>query len=169
MTPQQFIQKWTASALKERSGSQEHFIDLCRMLGQQTPAEADPEGTWYTFEKGAAKYGGGDGFADVWRRGHFAWEYKGKHKDLGAAYEHLLRYRESLDNPPLLVVSDMQRFEIHTNFTGTAKRVYSFELADLEKEENRRVLQVLFTAPETLKPGVRVEEVTEQAARDFAS
>ena len=109
MTPQEFIRKWTASALKERSGSQEHFIDLCRLLGQPTPAEADPEGTWYTFEKGATKYGGGDGWADVWKKGHFAWEYKGKHKDLKAAYGQLLRYRESLDNPPLLVVSDMER------------------------------------------------------------
>jgi hypothetical protein len=68
MTPQEFIQKWTASILKERSAAQEHFIDLCRLLGQKTPADADPDGTWYCFEKGAEKYGGGDGFADVWMR-----------------------------------------------------------------------------------------------------
>ena len=59
---------------------------------------------------------GGDGFADVWRRGYFAWEYKGKRKDLGAAYTQLLQYREALDNPPLLVVCDLDRFEVHTNF-----------------------------------------------------
>ena len=100
---------------RERSASQEHFLDLCRMLGQRTPADADPLGEWYTFERGATKQGGGEGWADVWRRGHFAWEYKGKHKDLDSAYEQLLRYRESLENPPLLVVSDMERFEIHTN------------------------------------------------------
>ena len=86
MTPQEFIRKWQASELKERSGSQEHFIDLCRMLGQPTPAEADPAGTSYTFEKGAAKHGGGDGWADVWKKGHFAWEYKGPHADLDKAY-----------------------------------------------------------------------------------
>ena len=51
--------------------------------------------------------------------------------DLGAAYDQLLRYREGLDNPPLLVVCDLERFEVHTNFTGTAKRVYRFTLADL--------------------------------------
>ena len=44
---------------------QEHFIDLCRLLGQPTPAEADPEGTWYTFEKGATKQSGGEGWADL--------------------------------------------------------------------------------------------------------
>jgi len=169
VTPHDFIQKWSISELKERSGSQEHFIDLCRMLGQRTPAEADPKGEWYTFEKGASKYGGGDGWADVWMRGHFAWEYKGKHKDLGAAYGQLLRYRESLENPPLLVVCDMARFEVHTNFTGTLKHVYALDLAGVAEEENRRVLRCLFEAPEELKPGKRVEEATEEAAREFAS
>ena len=169
MTPQEFIQKWTASTLKERSGSQEHFIDLCRMFGQPTPGDADSEGTWYTFEKGATRSDGTDGWADVWKKGHFAWEYKGKHKDLGAAYEQLLRYRESLENPPLLVVCDMQRFEIHTNFTGTATRIFSFDLKGLAKEENRRVLEALFKDPERLRPGTRVEEVTEHAAQEFAS
>src|SRR5262245_48773211 len=111
MTPQEFIQKWSPSQLRERQGSQEHFIDLCRLLGQSTPAEADASGENYCFDKGAKKHGAGDGWADVWKRGHFAWEYKGKHKDLGAAYDQLLLYRESLDNPPLLIVSDMHRFE----------------------------------------------------------
>jgi len=44
MTPQEFVDKWRRSHLKERSASQEHFIDLCRMLGHPTPAQADPEG-----------------------------------------------------------------------------------------------------------------------------
>ena len=44
MTPHEFITKWRASALKERSASQEHFIDLCRLLDEPTPAEADPAG-----------------------------------------------------------------------------------------------------------------------------
>jgi hypothetical protein len=83
MTPQQFVTKWRESSLKESAGSQAHFIDPCRMLGEKTPAEADPSGSWYAFEKGATKAGGGDGWADVWKRGCFAWEYKGKGKDLG--------------------------------------------------------------------------------------
>ena len=33
MTPYEFIDKWRAAELKERSASQEHFIDLCRLLG----------------------------------------------------------------------------------------------------------------------------------------
>ena len=61
------------------------------MVGAKTPNEADPTGDFYAFEKGAEKIGGGDGFADVWRRGYFGWEYKGKHKDLAAAYTQLLQ------------------------------------------------------------------------------
>jgi hypothetical protein len=33
-------------------------------------------------------------------KGKFGWEYKGKHKDLKAAYQQLLKYHESLENPP---------------------------------------------------------------------
>ena len=106
-SPQEFVEKWRRSQLKERSGSQEHFIDLCRMLGHPTPAKADPEGTTFTFEKGADKHTGGQGWADVWKKGFFAWEYKGKQKDLAAAYDQLQLYRDALLNPPLLIVSDM--------------------------------------------------------------
>ena len=64
MTPYEFIDKWRAAELKERSASQEHFIDLCRLLGEPTPAEADPTGEAYCFERGARK-DTGDGWADV--------------------------------------------------------------------------------------------------------
>ncbi len=84
LTPQQFAERWAKSTLSERSGSQQHFIDFCRMLGQPTPAEADPDGSFYTFERGVKKSGGatagasaGKGFADVWYRGRVAFEYKG--------------------------------------------------------------------------------------------
>ena len=51
MTPEVFIAKWCAAELKERSAAQEHFIDLCRLLDEPTPAEADPTGETYCFEK----------------------------------------------------------------------------------------------------------------------
>jgi hypothetical protein len=38
MTPSAFIKKWKAANLKERSTSQEHFIDLCRLLDEPTLA-----------------------------------------------------------------------------------------------------------------------------------
>lgn len=52
MTPDQFIKKWAASDLSERSAAQQHFLDLCALLGEPTPAEADPTADSYTFEKG---------------------------------------------------------------------------------------------------------------------
>jgi hypothetical protein len=122
MTPQEFVAKWRPSTLKERSGSQEHFIDLCRMLGHETPAQADSEGKWFTFDRGADKSTGGQGWADVWKKGFFAWEYKGKNKDLDAAHAQLLRYCDALLNPPLLVVSDMETIVVHTNFNNTVRR-----------------------------------------------
>ena len=113
MTPQKFIAKWQGSQLAERAYCQEHFNDLCALVGHPTPAMHDTTGNTFCFEKGATKTGGGNGWADVWKRGHFAWEYKGKRKDLKAAYKQLNDYREDLDNPPLLVVSDLDRFEVH--------------------------------------------------------
>ncbi len=167
MTPQQFIAKWSRAQLKERSAAQEHFLDLCQMIGQPTPAEADAQGAWYTFEKGAGKTAGGSGFADVWMRNHFAWEYKGNHANLANAYQQFLQYREALENPPLLVVCDLTHFEIHTNFTNTVKRVYAFSLEELDREENLATLRSLFTDPDRLRPELTREHVTEQAAVRF--
>jgi hypothetical protein len=130
ISPSAFVQKWAASRGAERAAAQEHFIDLCRLLDEQTPNEADPSGDFYAFEKGARTLDG-DGFADVWLSRHFAWEYKGKHKDLQAAYKQVQTYREALGNPPLLVVSDMEHYEIHTNWTNTEKWIYRFRNADL--------------------------------------
>ena len=170
-TPAEFVAKWQGSTRAERAAAQEHFIDLCRMLGQPTPNDADPTGEWYAFEKGAGKAEGGDGWADVWMRDHFAWEYKGKRKDLAAAYSQLNGYREALGNPPLLVVCDLARFEIHTNFTNTVPRVYRFTLDDLAADpgEPLRILRAVFTDPETLRPTRLREELTERAAQDFAA
>ena len=168
LTPQAFAKKWDTSTLSERSSYQQHFLDLCEMLEVSKPAELDSAGEFYTFEKGVEKTGGGKGFADVWHRNRFAIEYKGKHKDLGAAYGQLLQYRESLENPPVLMVTDIERFEIHTNFTGAVTRVFSFTNAELPEAENLKLLRAMFTEPYSLKPTRTVEGVTEEAAGKFA-
>ncbi|HRZ22474.1 MAG TPA: class I SAM-dependent DNA methyltransferase, partial [Candidatus Contendobacter sp.] len=164
----QFIATWRASTLKERSAAQSHFNQLCALLGVTPPAIADPHGEWFTFEKGARKTGGGEGWADVWRRHCFAWEYKGKHKDLGAALRQLQQYALALDNPPLLIVSDFETIEIHTHFTNTVHTVRRLTLDDLADPAHRQVLQWAFTDPERLKPGRTTEAVTAEAAELFA-
>src|SRR5437764_9000276 len=171
MTPHDFIAKWTKANLSERSAAQQHFLDLCELLGQPKPAAADPDGAWYTFERGTRKSGGGDGWADVWMKGHFAWEYKRKRRSLAEAYQQLLRYREDLDNPPLLVVCDLDRFEIHTNFTNTPATAYAFTLADLLEDAKKplRVLRAVMEHPEEVRPGKTSDELTAEAAEEFAS
>ena len=169
MTPGEFIAKWRASALKERSAAQEHFIDLCRLLGEPTPAEADPAGTHYCFERGARKDAGGDGWADVWKRGCFAWEYKGKHADLDAAFDQLRQYALALENPPLLVVSDMARFRIRTAWTNSVSETHEFALEDLADAAWRDRLKWAMSDPERLRPGTSRQALTERAAAAFAA
>ena len=178
MTPAEFVAKWRPVRLPERAASQEHFIDLCRLLGQPTPAQHDATGAEYTFEKGVSLANGAStgtkgtqGYADVWWKDKFGWEYKrkGKYKDLKEAYRQLLQYREALGNPPLLIVSDIARTEIHTNFTGTAKQVHTIDLENLAAPENLDLLRRVFTDPPSFCPTVRVEAVTEEIAEKFAA
>ncbi|MEE9294590.1 MAG: DNA methyltransferase [Phycisphaerae bacterium] len=179
LTPAQFVAKWSKVRLPERAASQEHFIDLCRMLGQPTPAEHDATGAEYTFEKGVPVTGpaskgsrGERGFADVWWKGKFAWEYKRKgkkHADLIEAYRQLCQYREALENPPLLIVSDINHTEIHTNFTGTAKQLHVVELPELDTPESLALLRRVFTAPDSFKPTITAEAVTQEVAQQIGT
>jgi type II restriction/modification system DNA methylase subunit YeeA len=169
MTPQDFIHKWRPSQLRERQASQEHFLDLCHLLGEPTPAEIDIEGNSYCFDYGASKTGGDkEGFADVWKKGCFGWEYKGKHKDLIAAYVQIKEYVDDLQNPPLLIVSDMDRIVIRTNFTNTVQEIHTISLDDLILTEKRRLLKWAFSEPERFRPNISREELTEAAARQFS-
>ena len=137
-------------------------------MAHPKPADVDPNGSWFTFERGVEKTDGGKGWADVWLQGKFGWEYKGKHKDLKAAYLQLLKYRESLENPPLLIVCDLDRFEIHTNFTGTVKAVHALDLDGLSDSRNILLLRNVFTNPDALKPGKTRAAITEEIAARFA-
>jgi hypothetical protein len=186
VTPAEFKRKWARYSGKETAAYQEHFNDLCALLGQPTPASADPTGNEsFCFQKRVVK----DeelfalersarlaeepepererGFADVWKRGCFAWEYKGKKKNLDAAYQQLLRYRESLLNPPLLVVCDFDRYVIRTNFNGTVQETHEFTNANIDDPKILNLLRAVFTNPEFLKPQRTTDEVTEKLAQQI--
>ena len=172
MTPYEFTSKWGQATLSESAGSQEHFIDICRLVGHPTPAEADPNGDFFTFEKSLKKESGRQGFADVWRKNCFAWEYKGQHADLDKAYAQLQLYRESLGNPPLLVTCDFDRYEVHTNFNNTVKRIYRFSNADILSDSHVDgstltpvlLFRALFEDPYSLQPDQSQARLTEEAA-----
>ncbi len=171
-----FTNRWKINSQSEKAGAQSHFIDLCDVLGEPHPAAGDSAGERYAFEKPVSKTRGGKGFADVWLRDHFAWEYKGKHKNLAKAYDQLNDYREDLGNPPLLVVCDLDRFEVHTNFTATTKRIYAFTLDDLNRNQVTAtcplppltVLRALFGDYSILRPERTDAQVTQDAVRQFA-
>lgn len=167
MTPSEFVSKWREGG-DERRDFHSFFNDLCRMLGHKTPREADPTHTWFTFEYGASKSTGGQGWADVWKRGHFGLEAKGTGRDLVQAYAQLKAYSDALQNPPLLIVTDMQRFEIHTNFTNAVKHVHHFSVDDLLDLDTRRLLAAAFNDPAQLRPGLTRQDITQDAAGKFA-
>jgi hypothetical protein len=123
------------------------------------------------------------GFADVWKRGCFCWEYKrqDKHADRRAALLQLRLYAPDLGNPPLLIVCDIDHFEIHTNFTNYPAVVYRFTLDDLANpsEEWRTLhgasplalLRAAFdpeSAERTFRPKRRLDAITEEYAAKVA-
>lgn len=168
MTPHEFIDKWKGGG-DERRDAQPFFEDICRLLKHQTPREADPEHKWFTYEYGATKASGGEGWADVWKKGYFGWEAKGTHKNLDKAYQQLKMYADALENPPLLVVSDLHTIIIHTNFTNSVKTVYKFTIEDLVDHKTLDILRAVFFNPEQLRPGKTRQTITEDAARQFAT
>ena len=169
LTPQAFIAKWLNSPIKERAAAQAHFIDLCELLGEPEPAEVDPTGLDYGFEVGATKTTGGNGFADVFKRGFFAWEYKGTRANLDDAFAQLQRYAVALDNPPLLIVSDIgTTIRIHTNWTNSVSKRYEIAIADLADPVKRGWLKSALSDPEALRPAKTRQELTEEVASEFA-
>jgi type II restriction/modification system DNA methylase subunit YeeA len=183
MTSAEFKRKWARYSGKETAAYQEHFNDLCALLGHPSPATADPTGSEsFCFQKRVVKdaelFAVEDsgriaeepdsererGFADVWKRGFFAWEYKGKKKNLDAAYQQLLRYRESLLNPPLLVVCDFDRYVVRTNFNGTVQETHEFTNANIDSPQVLSLLRAVFTNPDFLRPQRTTAEVTEKLA-----
>lgn len=169
MTPHEFIEKWKPVSLSERAAAHSHFLDLCRLFGHPDPVSDDPTGERFAFEKGASKTGGGEGFADVWKRGFFAWEYKRKKRDLNAAMEQLVRYAAALENPPLQVVCDTDRFVIRTAWTNAVPKTYEVALEELADPDRRAILWAVFHDPERLRPTVTRAAVTREAADKFST
>lgn len=169
MTPQNFIEKWgpggPAFALNEEQGAQSHFLDLCELLGVPKPGSE----AGYVFEEKNSVIGGRTGYADVFRRGAFAWENKAPGKNLDAALRQLLSYSLALSNPPILVVCDRLTIRIHTQFTGHPTETHSVLLHELAQPDKLALLRRIWTAPESFRPQKTSRDITELAARSFAT
>ncbi|RVT80670.1 class I SAM-dependent DNA methyltransferase [Rhodobacteraceae bacterium CCMM004] len=166
MTPDDFIRTWSGNPLSERASAQSHFRDLCTLLGVEPPSPLTA-GT-FEFEKGAAKTTGGDGWADVWFKNAFAWEYKKTKANLDAAYAQVQRYAPALDNPPLLIVSDTQQIVIRTAFTGAVQERHDIKIEELRDATKRDLLRRAFQEPRSFKPRKTRADLTEDAAATFA-
>ncbi len=164
MMPEKFISTWTSNKLTEKAGAQSHFDDLCDLLNVDKPR--DPEN--YCFERGAIKDSGKDGWADVWKRDHFGWENKKPGRDLIKALAQLREYSGNLGNPPLLIVCDRERIEIHTAFRGFPDEPRTILLQDIGTLKNQQILRWVFTDPDKLKPLKSNAAITSEAAGQFA-
>ena len=154
--------------LTERAAAQSHFRDLCDLLGEEPPTDADPKGEWYAFEKGATKTTGGEGWADVWKRGCFGWEYKGKRQGPEGSLRAASTVCAGARKPALAGRLRPRAFEIHTNWTNTVSQPTSSPLTTSPTARKLRWLKWAFTDPEQLKPGQTRQTLTEQAAAEFA-
>lgn len=179
-----FSAKWANYQGTEPQHYQAHFNEICEIVGHPKPAD-DLEDQDFEFQKAAPTPGDRHGVADVFLRGRFVMEYKKPGKNLEDAYNQALRYRDSLGNPPLLIVSDFETIRIHTNFTGTVSDTYTIaldDLMDIEAQANRRsalgkesksplsvyqVLRYCFYEPGNLKPTHTPEHLTQAAAEVF--
>ena len=166
----EFIHKWAAITINERAVAQTHFNELCALVGAPAPLDKGQQSSIYRFEQPLTKSGGGAGFADVWKKDHFAWEYKtkGKYADLRGAYTQLVLYKGDLGNPPVLVACDIENYYVSIEFTGYRTQVEQFTNADLQNAATRDLLRQVFTNPEQLRPVERAETITEKAAKQLA-
>ena len=180
----EFVERWAGYELSETAQYQGHFNDICELIGHASPAD-DPNSTEFNFQVATPVMIGGKGFADVFKAGCFVFEYKRPGGSLDAAYAQAVKYRDSLGNPPLTIVSDFEEIRVHTNFTGTVSEVYYITLDDLRVIGNKvrhrsalgefrtgplsvfEVLQACFRFPERLTPEATPEYLTEQAAAVF--
>ncbi|MGQ2979331.1 MAG: class I SAM-dependent DNA methyltransferase [Polaromonas sp.] len=169
MTPQEFIAKWgpggPAYYLNEEQGAQSHFLDLCQMLGVPKPGSE----AGYVFEKQTLVLGEARGYADVFKSGVFAWENKAPGRNLDAALRQLLTYSLALSNPPILVVCDRLTIRIHTQFTGHPTETFNVLLAELDQPDKLALLRRIWANPESFRPKKTSRDITEAAAKSFAT
>ena len=176
--------KWRNYQGTEPQHYQAHFNEICDLVGHPKPAD-DLSDTDFDFQKSAPTPDNRLGKADVFLRDHFVMEYKKPGKSLEDAYFQALRYRDSLGNPNLIIVSDFETIQIRTNFPRTVSDVYTITLDDLlyiERNATRRsalgivsesplsvyqVLRYCFFQPGNLKPSVTPEQLTNKAADVF--
>ncbi len=120
-----FSKHW-ADAANEDSQAKPFLIDFFEIFGITDKRVA-------TFEHAVKKYGGRDGYVDLFWPGILVVEMKSKGKNLTRAFDQAIDYFSGIkerDLPRYVLVSDFQRFELHDLTTNT---ITEFALKDLYK------------------------------------
>lgn len=173
ITPAEFVKNWNDSTLREQQGAQLHFQQLVELVGLNSASYFGTTGDKAVFEQQVEKTGGGAGRADVSYQGRFAWEYKGKLKDLDSAYAQVLSYRSNLGNPPLLIVCDFLEYRIYPQWPNLSGQPIKIFNQDLLQEDKRDLLRWALTDPDKIrhvleKQRLDSEKLTEILANKFA-
>jgi hypothetical protein len=188
-----FIAKWQGITASELSTSQSFLIDLCGLLGLESP-HPDPEQA-YMFER-PITFSHGDGSTspgriDLYRRGSFVLESKKlKAAPLTKGFDDaLLRARSQAEQyaralpasegrPPFLVVVDVgNRIELYSEFSRSGAtytpfpdpRSHRVALTDLRSEAIRDRLRRIWTDPLSLDPSRESARVTREIATRLAA
>ncbi len=165
LSPLEFVDRWRGTELNELAAYQVFFNGLCELVQHPKPGDAGTDDATYRFEYPVRKPGGQFGRADVFKKGAWVWEFKDRHtRKLEGAYEQLLTYRDSLENPPLLIVCNLEKFLIRTAFSNTPSKAFEFTLEDLLEPSTFELLRNAFHDPERLNPKATRERVTTEAA-----
>ena len=114
-------------------------ISALRVVPNNKVVISRPERRALLLRARRRKDSGGESWGDVRKRHCLAWEYKGRRANLDAAFDPLRQYALALENPPLLIVSDMARFRIRTNWTNSVSETYEFTRDALADKAIRHV------------------------------
>lgn len=120
-----FSKNW-ADAGYEDSQAKPFLIDFFEIFGITNKRVA-------TFEHAVKKYGGKDGYVDLFWPGILLVEMKSKGKDLSKAFDQAMDYFSGIqerDLPRYVLVCDFQRFQLHDI---SDKSIIDFTLKDLYK------------------------------------
>nr|WP_074906384.1 hypothetical protein [Nitrosomonas communis] len=76
----------------------------------------------------------------------------------------LREYSGNLGNPPLLIVCDRERIQIHTAFRGYPDEPRTILPKEIGEPVNLQILRWVFTNPDKLKPLKSNAAITTEAA-----
>ncbi len=187
---EKFIERWDGTDGSELSTSQSFIIELCGLLGVDTPPPKSEEPGSYMFERPLTlTLADGTTCArriDCYKRGHFILESKklkaGQHtkgfdNGLMKAHAQASDYVRALPaaegRPPFILVVDVGTvFQVYSEFSKTGgvytpypdSSSFRISLKDLAKEEVRQLLHSIWTNPDALDPARISAKVTRDVA-----